>query len=280
MRFCLECGTPLADAPIIVNLQDSGTQKQTNIDTASFNQTQETRIASKWNFQQNQQNFGTLHGFTAPPPQRPQSNKKIFFALAGFFAIFLLFIGAGAAIIGYNIMIAENPKPTPTPLFSPTPETSPSRTRTPKPSQKTSPELENTPTVTENSASVKFDRTWIDYNVTENGRHGMRIHNKFWVNNLKGVDLYLGIYFQTKDGVKLLTDNRNFRSKDGQVAIFRALRPAYDETVYEDVTLFMPYEELNLGSGFYELQMDIDLIYENGEMIQHLNLYDFEYEKD
>lgn len=270
MRFCLECGTPLADAPIIVNWQDSGTQKQSNVDTASFNQTKETQVRSGWSNQQ--------HGF-APPP-RSGSNKKLFVIIGGIFALFILLIGAGAAIIGYNIIVTPTPTPTPAPTVSPSPTISASPTRSPKSSPSPSVSPTPTPDKTDSSNLAKFDRMWVDYNVTEKGRRGMRIHTKFWVYNLKNQSLYLAIYFQKKDGAKLFTNNRNFRSKDGQVAVFRSLRPAYDETIYEDLTLFIPYDELNLGSGFYELQMDADVIYENGDMVQHLNFYDFEYEKD
>jgi hypothetical protein len=281
MRFCLECGTPLADAPIIVNWQDSGTQKQSNADTASFNQTRETQVRGGWNYQQQQ-------GFTTPPsPQRPGSSKKVFFIVGGIFLLFLLLIGAGAAIVGYNLIVTPKPSPSPvpSPSVSPSPTISPSPTRSPKPSPSVTPSVSPTPDDTpapsnNSSASTKFDRMWVDYNVTEKGRRGMRIHTKFWVYNLKNQNLYLAIYFQKKDGSKLYTNNRNFRSKDGQVAVYRSLKPAYDETIYEDLTLFMPYDELNLASGTYELQMDADVIYENGDMVEHLNFYDFEYEKD
>lgn len=284
MRFCLECGTPLPDSPIIVNWQDSGTQKQSNIDTASFNQTKETQVRGNWNYgQQQQQTFGTT-----PPPSAPRSNKKLFIAVGGIVALLLLVFGAGAAIIGYNVLFP--PKPTPTPVPSPAISASPSvsPTRSPKtspspsvsPSVSPSPDDSPTPQKTESTGKTKFERMRVDYNVTEKGRRGMRIHTTFWVYGLKGQDLYLAIYFQKKDGTKLFTNNRNFRSANGQVAVFKPLRPAYEDTIYEDAALFMPYDELNLDSGVYELQMDADVIYENGDLLEHLNFYDFEYEKD
>jgi hypothetical protein len=286
MRFCLECGTPLADAPIVINWQDSSTQKQSNIDTASFGQTKETQVRPNWNYGQQQQQTG----FGAPPqtpPTKPRGNKKLFVVIGGIFALFLLVFGAGAAIIGYNILYPPKPTPTPVPTFSPTVSPTVSPTRSPKPSASPTPaptadedEPPPTPNKTNAGISTKFERMWVDYNVTEGGRRGMRIHTSFRVFNLKNQSLYLAIYFQKKDGTKLFTNNRNFRSTNGQVAIFKALRPAYDDTVYDDTTLFMPYDELNLDPGFYELQMDADVIYENGNLVEHLNFYDFEYEKE
>ena len=285
MRFCLECGTPLPDAPIIVNWQDSGTQKQSNIDTASFGQTKETQVRGNWNYGQQQQQPPPNFGAQLPPPAaRPRSNKKLFVAVGGIVALFLLVFGAGAAIIGYNILFPPKPTPTPVPFASPTPNASPARSPKTSPSRSPSatptPDESPTPNKTASTGKTKLDRMWVDYNVTEGGRRGMRIHTTFWVYGFKGQSLYLAIYFQKKDGTKLFTNNRSFRSTTGQVALFKSLRPAYDETIYEDATLFMPYDELNLDSGSYQLQMDADVIYESGDLLEHMNFYDFEYEKD
>jgi hypothetical protein len=126
------------------------------------------------------------------------------------------------------------------------------------------------------SATASFDKIWVDYDVTENGLKGMRIHVKFSVFHMKDVDSYLAIYFEKKDGEKLKTTNTNYRSKSGQVATYKSLNPGYDpETVYEDLQLFMPYNELNLGTGRFDLKMDLDVIYKNGGLIKHLNYYDF-----
>ena len=119
----------------------------------------------------------------------------------------------------------------------------------------------------------------VEYNVRENNLYGMRIHTNFSTYNMKGVDSYLAIYFQKKDGSKLLSNNDTYRSKTGQVAVFKLLRPNFDETEFKDLQMFIPYNEFNLTPGKYDLQMSTDLIYENGTMIQHLNLYDFQYEE-
>lgn len=281
MRFCLECGTPLPDAPIVINWQDAGTQKQANIDTASFGQSMETRVGSgRSAFPPN------VPAVAAATQARPRSNKKMFIILGGIAALLLLVFAAGAAIIGYNLMYT--PKPV---VYNPTPTASPTRSneKTPKPSPSKSPKAspdaspedspeEDSPTTTAGT-KTEFDRLWVDYNVTEKGRLGMRIHVDCSVKNMKGVSSYLALYFQKKDGDKLMTSDKAFSSKDGQVALYKALKPAYDDAVYDDSQFFMPYEELNLPRGKYDLQMDLDLIYENGDMIEHMTLYDFEYEK-
>ncbi|MGI8786530.1 MAG: hypothetical protein ACR2HG_02045 [Pyrinomonadaceae bacterium] len=127
--------------------------------------------------------------------------------------------------------------------------------------------------------SAKFNRVWADYDVTEKNQYGMRIHLDFSVYNMKGMDGYAAIYFQKRDGTKILTNNRDYRSKEGQVAVFREIKPGYDPTDYKDLTLFLPYSELSLTKGSYQLTMDIDVIKEDGTLVQHLNLYDFDYDK-
>lgn len=123
----------------------------------------------------------------------------------------------------------------------------------------------------------EFYRTWIDYNVTENNQKGMRIHTKFTANNMKGVDSYLAIYFETRDGVRLKDKNKKLYSTDGSVAVYRALKPGYDVATFDDLDVFIPYDELDLKPGDYKLRMDIDLIYKPGGLIQHLSFYNFDY---
>jgi hypothetical protein len=302
MRFCLECGTPLPDAPIIVSWQDSGgggaAQRQSNAaDTASYGHSMQTRVK---NVGGGRSTFGQDFS-AAPTPPRPGGNKKLFIAVGGIAALFLLIFAAGAAIVGYNLIFRPadsdpprsfNPTPpiTPTrsPQKSPSPKPSPSPSLSPTASPVTDddvveePPPDYTPPTPQKNAPgeyAKLKRMWVDYNVTEKGRQGMRIHVSFSVYNMKGVGSYLAIYFQKKDGSRLLSNNDAYRSRDGRVAVFKLLKPGYDNTVYEDEKLFMPYDELNLRRGKYDLQMDVNLIYENGEMIEHINTYDFQYEK-
>lgn len=125
------------------------------------------------------------------------------------------------------------------------------------------------------SATAIFEKLWVDYNVTENGQVGMRIHVKCKVLNMKNVDSYLAIYFEKKNGEKLTTSNINYQAKNGQVAIFKSLNPGYDETLYNDLQIFMPYSELKLGRGKFDLKLDADIIYKNGDLVKHLSYHEF-----
>ncbi|MET0753524.1 MAG: zinc ribbon domain-containing protein [Pyrinomonadaceae bacterium] len=268
MRFCVECGTPLPDAPIVVNLGN-----QSNMETAAFKST-ETQAGGKGAFG----NFPNQ--FSNVPPPKPRSNKKIFLVVGGILALFLLVFIAGAAIIGYNMMkdeVVKNPTPSPTASTSPAASTSPTKSPKSSPSPTDSPDDDDTPVPTNKEGEAEIEKMWVDYNVSEDGKKGMRIHVKFTVHGLKDTDSYLAIYFEKENGDKLYTNNKTYRSKDGQVAVYKSLKPAYKDAVYDDAQLFVPYDEFNLDDGKYNLKMDVDVIYENGDMFKHLKYYDFTY---
>ena len=271
MRFCVECGSTLPDAPIVVNL-GGGAAGQSNVNTAGYGNSAQTQAGGKGNFGGNFPNQ-----FSNVPPSKPRSSKKAFLIIGGILAMLFLVFIAGAAIIGYNMMkdeVVTNPTPTnnPTPASSTTPTKA--TPKAPTPERTSSPE--QTPT-SGSDAKAELDSVWVDYNVTEKGRKGMRIHAKFTVRKMKNIDSYLAVYFEKSDGEKLYTKNKDYRSKDGQVAVFKALKPAYDDTIYEDEAVFIPYEEFNLEKGDYDLKADVDVIYKNGDLVEHMKFHEFEY---
>jgi hypothetical protein len=267
MRFCVECGSTLPDAPIIVNFGGGSNAGQQN----PFGDSTQAQSGGKGNFGSNFPNQ-----FSNVPQVKPRSNKKTFLIIGGILALFLLVFAAGAAVIGYNMLLKDEVvnNPTPTPGTSPTTNASVSPTKSPTPARTSSPA--QTP-VSGSDAKAEPGRVWVDYNVTQGGKKGMRIHVKFTVRKMKGVDSYLAVYFEKDNGEKLYTSNKAYRSKDGQVAVYKALKPAYDDTVYDDEAVFIPYDEFNLDSGDYNLKADVDVIYENGDMVGHMDFHEFEY---
>lgn len=126
-----------------------------------------------------------------------------------------------------------------------------------------------------------FEKLWIDYDVYENGVKGMKIHVKFTAYDMMNVDSYLAIYFQYDDELEgwLMDKNDKFNSTDGYVAVYRSMKPQYNPAVFNDLDVFMPYDELDLDPGMYDLAMDVKLIYKAGGAISELTTYYFEYTK-
>jgi hypothetical protein len=131
-----------------------------------------------------------------------------------------------------------------------------------------------TPVKTTVGATVK--RVWVDYNVTEDGRKGMRLHVNFEVTGLKGVDTKIVARVQKESG-DFLTSASSYSNGNGQLETSFDMKPGYATAVYEDADMFLPYDEINVRKGVWNLKFDIDLSYENGDLIQHLQFYPFEF---
>lgn len=136
-----------------------------------------------------------------------------------------------------------------------------------------------TPTPYSSRPSASFKNIWIDYDVTEGGQKGMRIHVKFTAYGMKNLNSYLAIYFMDDAGRTLKDNNDKFNSTSGDVAVYREITPAYDPAEYNDLTIFMPYSELDLADGNWDLTMDVKLIYKQGGLIQELTKKDFNYKQ-
>jgi hypothetical protein len=130
-----------------------------------------------------------------------------------------------------------------------------------------------TPDATKITAT--FKDLWVDYDVTEDNQKGMRIHTKFSVSNMKGTEGYLAYYFEKKDGERLTSTTTGFKSTSGQLAVYKLMNPAYENTDYNDLAVFIPYSVFNLPTGKNELKIDADIIYKAGGMIQHLKYHEF-----
>jgi hypothetical protein len=126
-----------------------------------------------------------------------------------------------------------------------------------------------------NKITATFKDLWVDFDVYENNQKGMKIHAKFSVSSMKNIEGYLACYFEKKDGTRLTSSNSTYRSKTGQLAAYKLITPAYDQTDYNDMSVFIPYSEFDLPSGRNDLKLDADLIYKEGGMIQHLKYFDF-----
>ena len=62
-----------------------------------------------------------------------------------------------------------------------------------------------------------FDSLWVDYNITEDGQKGMRIHLNFSAYEMKNMDAYVAIYFEYDDDIAgfLKDKNDKFSSSEG-----------------------------------------------------------------
>ena len=287
MRFCLQCGTSLPDAPMVVNLGGQSSGSQSGQGQSNFGNTMETQVSNRSNFQQPasnfqqpSSNFQNPPSFSNLPPQKPKGGKT-WLVVGGIAALLLLIFTAGAAVIGYNMFIkdtTENKTPTPSSSTSTSPSSSSSTSPSKSPTK--SPTAEPTSTQERNNGkmSASLTKMSIDYNVTQSGQKGMLIHVSYKVYGMKGVSAYLALYFAKDNGDKLKSDHTGFKSADGQLALYKEIEPGYDPSVYDDTTLFLPYDEIDLGKGKYDLTISADVIFKEGGLVDHLKDYPFAFE--
>lgn len=101
----------------------------------------------------------------------------------------------------------------------------------------------------------KLQDLHIDYNVTENGKLGMKIKQNFLIYNAQGRQCIMAVYFyNAEDDKPLLDKDGNYASVDNHVAGYNYFTPGYQNAQYTDLAVFMPYDQLELGAGNFRLK--------------------------
>jgi len=137
-------------------------------------------------------------------------------------------------------------------------------------------------TINSTSPSAKFDTLWVEHNITdENGNIGMIIHFNFVTYNMKDIAAYVAAYFDYNDGSgqSLKDKNNKYNTSGGNVAVFKGIYPGYDTAYYDDLRVFMPYDELDLPKGNYNLSFEAMLIKKEGGAITKFDWHYFTYNK-
>ena len=124
------------------------------------------------------------------------------------------------------------------------------------------------PTDNKTSLWSKLQNQSIEYNVTEDGKLGMRIKQNFLIYNAQNNKCIMSVYFYDADNSKPLIDRNGVKaSADGKVAAFTYFTPGFSSTQFTDLTIFMPYDELELGSGSFRLKCYVALFDPNLKLI-------------
>ena len=103
-------------------------------------------------------------------------------------------------------------------------------------------------------------------NIYNDGEKGMTIHVHFEAAFMKGLQGRVTAWFYYEGGEKLLDENDHYHTTDGQVSCGKDFEPSYQESVYKDFKLFMPYSELHLSSGSTDLKFKIGVIYNHEQL--------------
>ena len=97
------------------------------------------------------------------------------------------------------------------------------------------------------SVSAEIEKVRVDHNdFDSNGNSGMKIHVKFTVRGMLNEQGSCALYFYDENGNALEDANDSYCTSKGTVATQKNFKPSYENSVYKDFKIFMPYSELHL----------------------------------
>ncbi len=104
---------------------------------------------------------------------------------------------------------------------------------------------ENTPTVRDFSLNV-------EHSIVQEGHKGMLFHVRFKILNAKGHKCAAMVSFLNPDGTAVPATNNFFTTADHKLACWIRFTPGFDATQYEDLQLFMPYDQITTLRGRHD----------------------------
>ena len=106
----------------------------------------------------------------------------------------------------------------------------------------------------DHSVEVRFNDVWIEHNIEHVDGLAMEIHASFEIDGARGRQCRVMAHFYFEDGDRLRDFNGLYRTSHGYAGSSDTFCPSYDSSVYENYVLYMPYSELHLENGSYDLQ--------------------------
>jgi hypothetical protein len=108
------------------------------------------------------------------------------------------------------------------------------------------------------NAFVRNIRT--QHNIFQNNQNGMRIFVDLEVKNHQNEALSVAAHFYWKSGIALRDDNNFYKTVAGTVATSQYLQPRNNFERFNNVVLFIPYDELHIKRpGLHELKFRVAL---------------------
>ena len=97
--------------------------------------------------------------------------------------------------------------------------------------------------------SVQIKSVLVEDNATKGSESGVRLHIKMSVHGYKDRSMKAIAYLHSPKGVAVKDTNGKCRTTDGNVCFSKKFQPSYDRSVFNDLQIFMPYNEMHLQRG-------------------------------
>ncbi len=102
--------------------------------------------------------------------------------------------------------------------------------------------------------------TNVEHNYTYNDNLGMKVHVSAEAIGYKDTPLRAAIFASWGDDTEMMANNRaseDYRAPDGQLTLQQVVTPGYDDTIYDDLWFFIPYDVLPDGrTGTYDAYLE------------------------
>jgi tetratricopeptide (TPR) repeat protein len=126
--------------------------------------------------------------------------------------------------------------------------------------QKQPQQVENKPVQMPNiPASATIKNMEVSHNIFQSGQSGIQIRLCFTIQHRKGFSCGVLAYFRDEQGNGLVDLNNKFKTSSGHVCVGTSCKPDFEDALFNDYILFLPYAELDQPDGKRNLQFNVQI---------------------
>ena len=126
--------------------------------------------------------------------------------------------------------------------------------------QKLPQQVENKPVQVPNiPASAAIKDMEVSHNVFQSDQPGIQIRLCFTIQHRKGFSCGVLAYFRDEQGNGLVDLNNKFKTSSGYVCVGSSCTPDFEDALFNDYILFLPYAELDQPDGKRNLQFNVQI---------------------
>jgi hypothetical protein len=121
-------------------------------------------------------------------------------------------------------------------------------------------QVENKPVQIPNiPASATIKNMEVSHNIFQSGQPGIQIRLCFTIQHRKGFSCGVLAYFRDEQGNGLVDLNNKFKTSSGHVCVGSSCVPDFEDSLFNDYILFLPYAELDQPDGKRNLQFNVQI---------------------
>jgi hypothetical protein len=127
-------------------------------------------------------------------------------------------------------------------------------------------QVENKPVQVPNTpAKATIKNVEVTHNVFQSDQPGIQIRLCFSIQNRKGLSCGVLAYFRDEQGKGLVDLNNKFKTTTGHVCVGTSFTPDFEDALFNDYILFLPYAELDQPDGKRNLQFNVQIYDDTGK---------------